>query len=46
MKWWRGASGEWRAVNWYADDDRQGNEDGDGEKRGFDDVWREEVDGS
>ena len=47
LKWWRGASGEWRAVTWYADDERQGtDDDGDGEKRGFDEVFREEVEGS
>lgn len=44
LKWWRGAGGEWRAVSWYADKG-QGNDGGGGEKRGFDEMFREEVDG-
>ncbi|CAD6592709.1 MAG: RNA polymerase II mediator complex subunit [Alectoria sarmentosa] len=44
LRWWRGAGGEWRACSWYADEG-QGNDGGGGEKRGFVEVFREEVDG-
>ena len=48
LKWCRGAGGEWRGVSWYADGgqgDEGGGGRGGGEKRGFDAVFREEVDG-
>ncbi len=47
LKWWRGTNGEWRAVDWYADDEEGQGKDGGGggDKRGFDEVFREEVDG-
>ncbi|KAF6235140.1 hypothetical protein HO173_006769 [Letharia columbiana] len=43
LKWWRGAGGDWRVVSWYAADG-QGNDGGRGEKRRFDEVFKEEVD--
>lgn len=44
LKWWRGAGGEWRVVNWCdTADERPGSEGG--EKRAFDEVFKEEVDG-
>lgn len=49
LKWWRGGgggagSGEgWRGVSWFAAaDDHEGN--GGGEKRAYDEVFKEEVD--
>lgn len=42
LKWWRGAGAECRAASWYADDG-QGHDGG--EKRGFDEVFRMDVDG-
>lgn len=44
LKWWRGAGGEWSAVGWYADDG-PGDDNRDVEKRGLDEVFKEEVDG-
>lgn len=44
LKWWRGAGGEWRCVSWYASADEGHGDDGV-EKRTFDEVFREEVDG-
>lgn len=43
LKWWRGAGGEWRDFTWFADGG-MGNDGEVGEKRGFDAVFREEVD--
>lgn len=46
LKWSHGAGGEWRSVSWYVEEGQgQGDEDGGGEKRGFDAVFRDEVDG-
>lgn len=42
LKWWRVAGGDWRAVSWHADDG-QGNDGG--EKRGFDEAFKEDFDG-
>lgn len=42
LKWWRVAGGDWRAVSWYGDDG-QGNDGG--EKRGFDEAFKEDFDG-
>lgn len=47
LRWWRGAGGEWEGCAWCADDDDGGGGGGGGggEKRGFDEVFGEEVDG-
>lgn len=43
LKWWRGGGGDLRVVSWVAEGG-MGNDVEVGEKRGFDDVFREEVD--